>query len=77
MATPSKRRRIAERVGLIALVGVVAVVFLSSSVLAGVIALVTIAAVLLDTLALSRVDPDLVRPDPTPHHLTVDLTRRS
>ena len=77
MATSSKRRWIAERLGVIALVGVVAVVFLSSSVLAGVIALVTIVAVLLDTLALSRVDPELIRPDATPSQITVDLNRRS
>ncbi len=76
-AQPSTRRRIVERVGLIALVGVVAVVFLSSSLLAGVIAVITIVAVLLDTIALSRLEPELARPDQTPHQITVDLNRRS
>ncbi len=74
----TRRRLIAQRIALVVLVGVVAIVFLSSSLLAGVIALVTIAAVLLDTLALSRVEAhDEARPDATPRQITVDLSRRS
>jgi uncharacterized membrane protein len=70
--------RILERLALVALVGVIAVVFLSSSLLAGVISLVTIGAVLIDMLALSRVhEPALARPDETPRSITVDLNRRS
>ena len=72
------RKLIAQRIALVAFVGVVAIAFLSSSLLAGVIAVVTIAAVLFDTLALSRLDArDTAPPDPAPRQITVDLSRRS
>jgi hypothetical protein len=69
---------IAQRIALIALVGVVAVVFLSSSLIAGVIAVVTIAAVIVDSLAFARLDPaDDDAPEAPPRTITVDLSRRS
>ena len=78
MTVPTRRRLIAQRIALVALVGVVAVVFLSSSLVAGVIAGVTIAAVLIDTIAFARLTTvERVDPDSTPHKITVDLSRRS
>ena len=76
MTTP--RRMIAQRIGLIALIGVVAVAFLSSSLLAGIIAVATIAAVLVDSVALARFGhSERASGDATPQKITVDLRRRS
>jgi hypothetical protein len=78
MTAPTRRRLIGQRIGLVALVGVVAVVFLSSSLIAGVIAVVTIAAVLIDSFAFARLDAaDVADPDAPPQSITVDLSRRS
>ena len=78
MTAPTRRRLIAERIALVALVGVVAVVFLSSSLIAGVIAVVTIAAVIVDSFAFARIDTaEVVDPKEPPQTITVDLSRRS
>ena len=72
------RTMIAQRIALVALVGVVAVVFLSSSFVAGIIAVVTIAAVLTDSVAFARlVKTELRDGDTSPRTITVDLSRRS
>ncbi len=72
------RQPIAQRIALIALVGVVSVVFLSSSLIAGIIAVVTIAAVVVDSLAFARLaDPEHVDGEASPQTITVDLSRRS
>ncbi len=74
----TRRQMIAQRIALIALVGVVAVVFLSSSFVAGVIAVVTIAAVLVDSIAFARLGhTEHADGDSSPHTITVDLSRRS
>lgn len=78
MTAPTRRRMIAQRIALIALVGVVAVVFLSSSLIAGIIAVVTIAAVLVDSIAFARLsETDRGDGDSPPQTVTVDLRRRS
>jgi len=78
MTAPTRRRMIAQRIALIALVGVVSVVFLSSLLIAGIIAVVTIAAVLADSIAFARAsETDRGNGDSSPHTVTVDLRRRS
>lgn len=77
MPASTRRRLIAQRIALVTLVGVVAVVFLSSSLIAGTIAVVTITAVLIDSFAFARIDAaDVVDPDAPPQSITVDLSRR-
>lgn len=62
-------------------IGFVAVAFLSSSVLAGIVGAVTIAAVLVDMYTFSRTEDAPEVPEPfgvhTPERITVDLSRRS
>jgi hypothetical protein len=81
MPTRYRRAKILQRLGMVAIVGVVAVAFLSSSLLAAIVAAVTLTAVLLDMFAFARgaqtaID-DVIGPDATPHSITVDLSRRS
>jgi energy-coupling factor transporter transmembrane protein EcfT len=78
MTARTRRRSIAHRIALISLVGLVAVVFLSSSFVAGIIAVVTIAAVLVDSIAFARLrSADRRDGDAPPQTITVDLSRRS
>ncbi|MBA3456756.1 MAG: hypothetical protein H0T42_26945 [Deltaproteobacteria bacterium] len=77
MTAPNRRRLIAQRIALVALVGLVAVLFLSSSFIAGVIALVTIVAVVVDSIAFAQLTATDTGPDTSPHTITVDLSRRS
>jgi len=74
----TRRKLIVQRLAFTALVGLVAFVFLSSSLLAAVIAGVALVAVLVDTLALSRLAPHQAAGDEAmPRKITVDLSRRS
>jgi hypothetical protein len=78
MQVRTPRARIAQRLALVAIVGIVAIVFLSSSLLAGIIAAVTITAVVIDMIAFARSDgAEAIRPEATPQRITVDLSRRS
>ncbi|MDQ3297542.1 MAG: hypothetical protein M3619_13210 [Myxococcota bacterium] len=78
----SRPRPILQRLGLVALVGAVATICLSSSVLAGAVALLTVVLVLIDVIALSRRAIEDVPHlpgstiDVTPERLIVDLSRR-
>jgi hypothetical protein len=72
------RARSAQPLPRVAIVGVVAIVFLSSSLLAGIIAAVTITAVVIDMIAFARSeDAEAISPEATPRRITVDLSRRS
>jgi hypothetical protein len=72
----TRKRRILHRAGLVACVGLVAVLCLSSSLLAAIVGAVTVVVVALDMIALGRKSVATLGSDPTPDKLTVDLTRR-
>jgi hypothetical protein len=72
----SRKLRVAGRVVLASTGGVVAVVCLSSSLLAAIIGCLTIVAVLIDMMTHAHVEDDSVAP-PTPQKITVDLSRRT
>jgi hypothetical protein len=72
----TRKRRILHRVGLVGSVGLVAVLCLSSSMLAAIVGAATVLVVTLDMIALGRKPAPPFGSDPTPDKLTVDLSRR-
>jgi hypothetical protein len=79
MTSPPRNLWLLARLGAVASIGVVAMIFLSSWVLAIVVGAITIAAVVIDAWMLSRSQADQVAFDPnaTPvKKLTVDLRHR-
>ncbi len=75
----ARTAHIAQRIAMAAVVGIVAAVFMSSSVLAGVVALATMLFVVIDMFAFARGDAadDLPGELATPARINVDLRRRS